>query len=141
MERLEKLYLDYDEKYTEVRKKSNFFNEFIGIGGTVKNHPCHTDFHDGVLAWIAEFVAKQPTSEETRQVCDFLLETPIPYREKNNPCHWFMYVCVGSIQDLVPFMNKADCAAVADKLGKLYKKRERMPVQDKAYKMLLKAAK
>lgn len=141
MERLKQLYVDYDEKYTAVRKKSNFVAEFIGIGGTVKNHPCHTEFHDGVLAWVAEFVAKKPTSQETRELCDFLLETPVPYRQKDNPCYWFMYVCVGCIRDLVPLMDKADCAAVAEKLGQLYKKRERMPVQEQAYKMLLKAAK
>ena len=141
MEKLKQLYIDYQQKYAEVRKKSNAFAEFFGIGGTVKNHPCHLEFHDGVLAWIADFAASGPTSQETRALCDFLLEAPIPYREKDDPCHWFMYVCVGSIRDLVSLMDKDDCAAVAEKMGQLYKKRDRMPVHQEAYKMLLKASK
>ena len=89
--------------------------------------------------WAEEFVAAQPSRDAALEAAWFFLEEPKKHEETES--YWFMYVCVGSIQDLVPLMDKADCAAVADKLGKLYKKRERMPVQEKAYKMLLKAAK
>lgn len=141
VETLRQYYEEYDAKATEVRKKSSFFANFFGTGESANRHPCHEAFYEKVEAKMKEFVDSQPDPAAAAEVCTFLLEAPIPYKENEKDSYWFMYVCVGMIRSLVPFLTQEDCVALSEKMGVLYKKKDRMPVQAEAYKMLCKKAK
>jgi len=139
LERLKKLYKEYDEAAYAARKKSTFFDNFLGTGSAAQKHPCHEQFYEDMNKVMEEYVATEPEAAEAVQVSLFMLEEPAKHREHDS--YWFMYVCLAHIRELIPFMGKEDCAMLAEKMGQLYKKRDRMPVQEDTYKKLLKAAK
>ena len=136
---LKTYYDNYAEAAKKAREKSNFFDNFLGTGSAANKHPCHEQFYEDIQGLMKEYVAKNPSAEEARAVADYMLDEPMKY--KGRDAYWFMYVVVGFIRDLMPFLTKEDCAALGEKLGKLYPKRERMPVQEDTYKKLVKAGK
>ena len=136
---LKTYYDNYAEAAQKARNKSNFFDNFLGLGSAANKHPCHEQFYEDIQAFMAQYVATTPTAEEACQMSVYMLEEPQKYLGKD--AYWFMYVVVGSIRDLIPFMTKEDCAMLAEKLNSNYKKRDRMPVQEDTYKKLVKASK
>ena len=73
------------------------------------------------------------------EAASYILEAPEPERERD--AFWFLWVAVGNIRSLIPFLTNEDCKVLMDRFDQLYKKRDRMPVQAETYKMLKKAAK
>lgn len=136
---LKDLYTAYTEKSLEVRQKAPLFAGFLGLGSDPRKHPCHEEFYDATIAWTEKFVKSEPTAAQAMEVASFVLETPVEYREKD--AFWFMWVAVANIRSMVPLLNKEDCKTLVARFDQLYKKRERMPVQEETYKMLKKAAK
>ena len=136
---LKTYYNNYAEAAQKARDKSTFFDNFFSTGSAANKHPCHEQFYEDIKGLMEEYVAKAPEGAEARAVADFMIEEPISY--KGRDAYWFMYVVVGFVRDLIPFLSKEDCAELGEKLGKLYPKRERMPVQDDTYKKLVKAGK
>ena len=139
LQTLQQRYQAYQEKCTAAWKNSNFMENFFGTSGAAKNNPCHEEFYQDVMKLMADFVATQPSSQEALAVSSFLLTEPKKYRERD--CYWFMYVIVGCIRDLIPFMDKAACAQVLAIMDANYKRKDRMPIHEDTYKKLKKAAK
>ncbi len=139
MEQLRKLYADYLEQARAVRKKAPAWAGVFGLGDDPRKHPCHENFYENAQGWLREFVAAQPSREQARLAAEFILEEP--QKHKNTDGYWFLYVCVGFIRDLIPYLGKDDCAALALRMNSLYPRRDRMPVQQDTFKALQKAGK
>ena len=136
---LKQMYADYQKKSLEVRQKAPIFAGILGLGSDPRRHPCHEEFYEATLAWTEKFVKSAPTQQEAMEVASFVLEAPEKERERD--AFWFLWVAVGNIRSLIPFLSKEDCKALAGRFDELYKKRDRMPVQVETYKMLVKASK
>ena len=136
---LKERYAAYDKKALEVRRKAPVFAGFLGLGSDPRQHECHEAFYEDVGKWMEAFVATAPAAEAAKEVAVFMLQVPKDYREHDS--YWFMYVCVGMIRQLIPFLGKENCAELADMMDKLYPKKERMPVQIDTLKALKKAGK
>lgn len=136
---LQQRYKAYQEMCTAAWKRSNFMENFLGTNNAAKRHPCHEEFYEDVVKLVAEYAATQPSCEDAFGVCSFLLTEPKKYKDRD--CYWFMYVMVGCIRELIPFMDKQTCRRLLELMDANYKKRERMPVQEDTYKKLKKAAK
>ena len=136
---LKQMYEEYQKKSLEVRQKAPVFAGILGLGSDPRRHPCHEEFYDATIAWTEKFVKSAPTQQEAMEVASFVLEAPEKERERD--AFWFLWVAVGNIRSLIPFLSKEDCKALAGRFDELYKKRDRMPVQVESYKMLVKASK
>lgn len=136
---LKSMYEAYKEKSLEVRRKAPAFAGILGLGSDPRKHPCHEEFYEAAIAWTEKFVQSSPSAEETMAVASYMLEAPAPERERD--AFWFLWVAVGNIRSLIPYLKKEDCKALAVRFDELYKKRDRMPVQEETYKKLVKAAK
>ena len=136
---LKQMYADYQKKSLEVRQKAPVFAGILGLGSDPRRHPCHEEFYDATIAWTEKFVKSAPTQQEAMEVASFVLEAPEKERERD--AFWFLWVAVGNIRSLIPFLSKEDCKALVTRFDELYKKRDRMPVQVETYKMLVKASK
>lgn len=136
---LHQLYDDYENEVQQVRKKASAFAGIFGMGDDPRKHPCHEKFYEDVDKWLEEFLNTQPASGQVAQVASFMLERPV--QSRGQECYWFMYACIGYLPKLVPLMQKADCAALAELMAKRYPRRERMPVQSQVLKLLQKAGK
>lgn len=139
MEALRQLYTDYLAEVIEVRRNAPRFAGVFGLGEDPRKHPCHTIFYNNVEKWAAEFVAEQPSRDAALEVAQFLLEEP--KKNADTDGYWFLYVCIGFIRSLIPFLSPADCKALAERFNALYPRRDRMPVQQETFKMLQKAGK
>lgn len=136
---LEEIYTTYDETLTKVRKNTRMFDGFLGLGKDPRKDPCHQVFYDAVGAWVADFTAAEHTQEETLAVALFLVEKPVPYREKE--CYWFMFAAQGHMKPIIPLLSKESCKTVHDRLEACYKKYDRMPLQKELLKILARNAK
>lgn len=139
MENLRKLYLDYIEEAYTVRKKASVFAGIFGLGDDPRKNPCHETFFQNTKQWLEEFLAAGPNEAQAMEVATFMLEEPRNHEGAEG--YWFLYVCVGLIRDLIPYMNAEDCKRLAKRMNELYPRRDRMPVQQDTFKMLQKAGK
>ena len=139
MENLRKLYLDYIEEAYNVRKKASVFAGLFGLGDDPKKNPCHETFYQNVSQWMEAFLSTEPTAEQAEAVASFILEEPKKHEGAEG--FWFLYVCIGLIRDLIPFMDQEQCAWLAKRMNELYPRRDRMPLQQEVFKMLQKAGK
>ena len=136
---LKTMYEEYDKTAMEVRKKAPLFAGWLGLGSDPRKNPCHEAFYEKVQEWMKAFVAGAPSAEQAQEAAWFLLEEPFNHQGAEG--YWFLYVCIGLIRELIPFMSREDCGALADRMNALYPRRDRMPVQQDTFKMLQKAGK
>ena len=139
MEALQQLYTDYLAEVVEVRRNAPRFAGIFGLGEDPRKHPCHTIFYNNVEKWVEEFLAAKPSRDAALETAWFFLEAPKKHEETES--YWFMYVCIGFIRKLIPYLTAADCKALAERFNALYPRRDRMPVQQETFKMLQKASK
>ena len=139
MENLRKLYTDYIEEAYNVRKKASVFAGIFGLGDDPRKNPCHDAFFQNASQWLKDFLASEPNEAQAMEAATFILEEPRNHEGAEG--YWYLYVCIGFIRELIPFMNAADCKALAERFNNLYPRRERMPLQQETFKMLQKAGK
>lgn len=139
MENLRQLYADYLAEADKVRKNASVFAGIFGLGDDPRKNPCHEIFYQNAGNWVKDFVASAPAREQALEAASFLLEEP--RKNTNAEGYWFLYVCVGFIRDLIPFLDREDCKQLAERMNTLYPRRERMPLQQETLKMLQKAGK
>lgn len=139
MEKLRQLYADYLEEADNVRKKAPAFAGIFGLGDDPRRHPCHEAFYHNVENWMRDFLESQPDAQQALEAAIFLLEEPRKNAKAEG--YWFLYVCVGFIRELIPFLSREDCKRLSEQMNALYPRRERMPVQQDTFKMLQKAGK
>lgn len=73
------------------------------------------------------------------EAASFMLEEP--RKNANAEGYWFLYVCVGFIRELIPFLSREDCKQLSEQMNSLYPRRERMPLQQETFQLLQKAGK
>ena len=139
MEKLRQLYADYLEEAYQVRKKAPAFAGIFGLGEDPRKHPCHDTFYRSVQGWVAQFVSGAPDPQQALEATSFMLEEPKKHVGAEG--YWFVYVCIGFIRDLIPYLSGEDCKALAVRMNTLYPRRDRMPLQQETLKMLQKAGK
>ncbi len=133
---LQELYTTYEQTLKDVRKKAKLFDGFFGLGKDPKKDPCHEAFYEAVGAWVADFVATEPSQGDIWTVAQFLVQHPLQYRERE--CYWFMFAAHGHLKPMIPLMTPDTCRLVHDCLETSYKKADRMPLQKELLKTLKK---
>lgn len=139
MEKLRKLYADYIDEAYNIRKKAPVFAGIFGLGDDPRKNPCHEAFFQNASQWLQDFVTSEPSEAQAMEAATFILEEPRNHEGAEG--YWFLYVCIGFIRELIPFMNAADCKALAVRFNNLYPRRDRMPLQQETFKLLQKAGK
>ena len=139
LRKLEEIYVRYEEEVAAVYRKARPADGLFGWGEDPKKDPCHMRFYEAVEAWKTAFSAELPDQETVFRAVKFLLETPEKYR--NNHCFWFMLAAQGFSRELIPHLNREQCAALLVFYDGAYPRRERLPVQKEVYKLLKKGAK
>lgn len=139
LEQLKEIYAKYVEDVAKVYKDAKPMDGLFGWGDDPRKDPCHMRFYEDVEKWVKVFSAEAPAREQVFEGVRFVLETPAAHREKN--CFWFMYAAHGLIRDLIPMLDRTQCAKLRNFYDEEYPKRDRMPVQKDVYKLLKKGAK
>lgn len=133
------IYEEYAATIKNVRKNARLFDGFLGMGKDPRNDACHDVFFQAVGAWVTEFLATEPDQDALMQAARYIIETPVSYNGQE--CYWFMFAAHGHVKPLIPLLNRENCAQLAGSMEKLYKKRDRMPLQKEILKLLTKSGK
>lgn len=139
LQQLKDIYQKYVEEVAKVYKDAKPMDGLFGWGDDPRKDPCHMRFYEDVEKWAKAFGAETLTRDRAYEAVRFILETPAAYREKN--CFWFMYAAQGHARELIPLLDRTQCALLRDFYDDAYPKRDRMPVQKDVYKLLKKGAK
>lgn len=131
---LKTIYTDYAEITKAVRKKARAFDGIFGLGKDPRKDPCHEAFYDQVGAWVTEFLATEPTQDVLMEVAMYLVEVPAEY--KNEECYWFMFAAQGHMKPMIGQLTPENRTQLKTRLEQLYKKMDRMPLQNELLKML-----
>lgn len=138
MHELQTIYDTYVRQLEKVIKDAPALAGLWGWGDDPKKDPCHTAFYEAVEQYLTRFLASEPTAEEAFPVVRFVLCTPVEYKDQE--AYWYMYAAQGLCGGLVDRLSGAQCAQLRDFYDENYPRRDRMPVQEKLYKQLKKAA-
>lgn len=139
LEQLRQLYEDYAAQAGAAKAKSPYFASVLNLGNDHRNHPCHDQFYQNVAALIGDFAAAEPQAQEVAPVLQWLLQTAAFHREE--PTYWYLYAIHGLAFPLIELADGPTCAQLHSWYDQHYRRVERMPVQDKVYKLLGKRAK
>ena len=139
LQQLKDIYDKYISDLAKAYKDAKPTDGLFGWGDDPRKDPCHMRFYEDAEKWAAAFLASRPSNPEVFEAVRFLLETPDKYREKH--CFWFMFAAQGLARDMIPLLEKKQCAALLAYYEDTYPKRERMPVQKEVCKKLKKGAK
>jgi len=138
VEKLKDIYSRYTEAAAKVYSNAKPMDGVWGWGDDPRKDPCHMAFYEAAEEWTAEFLADGPGKEEAFTAVKFLLETPDAWRDSH--CFWFLFAAQGFSRELIPLLDRAQCALLLEWYDKTYPKRERLPVQRDVYKALKKGA-
>ncbi len=132
-------YLAYREKVAEVERSSKPTAGLLGLGGGVKDDPCHDIFAEDLRVLLAGFAAAEPDSAAVSRVLRFMFREPL---ENPEPLcvYWMLLAVQGLAQDLVELLTPEDAAALAAEYKRDYPRRKRFPAQEQLLKKLKRRA-
>lgn len=133
------IYGEYPRQLEKVVKNAPAFAGVWGMGEDPRNHPCHSQFYEGVEGYVEQLLTSEASEELVFQVTQWILMTPAEY--KHHDAYWYMYAAQGLCLKLIGKLTSAHCAQLQTQYDQNFPKRDRMPVQDKLYKQLKKGAK
>jgi len=138
LQTLKDIYEQYTLQLAKVIKDAPPMAGVWGMGDDPRNHPCHTQFYEGVERFLEQLLASNPTEELVFQTMEWILLTPARY--KKHDAYWYMYAAQGLCLGLADRLTPEHCAQLREAYDAYFPKRDRMPVQEKLYKQLKKAA-
>ncbi len=137
--KLQQLYEDYIAEADKVKKNASWFDGMFGMGNDPRKHACHDAFYHAAQAWTADFAAAAPGPEDALAAAGYILEAP--HLNRQSESYMFLFVALGNIETLIPFLRAEDCRTLAERLNALYPRRDRLPLQQQVFKKLQKAGK
>lgn len=138
LQQLKERYDRYAQEAGTVRENAKFGAGLLGFGSDPRKDPCHMAFYKDAQKWMTDFMAAAPDSREACQAAEFILSAPVAHRGED--AYWFMYAAHGLCLELIPLLNAAQCARLAELYDREYPRRDRMAVQKEVYKRLRKGA-
>lgn len=126
----------YERELAKAKSKAGPLAGYMGMGADPRRHPCNESFLEDLEALIREFLEQQPDGEGVCRVTEFILMAPDANREK--PTFWYLFAAQKYTAALIPMLSQADCARLFAAYEKAYPAKQRLPAQEKIYKMLKK---
>lgn len=139
LQQLKARYGQYEQEMQKVLAKASPTDGLFGMGADPKAHPCHDYFYEAVEEWVREFEASQPSAEDAAEAAEWIIQAANAHRD--TPVYWYMYAAQQLAAPLIPRMDPKRCRALVEWYDQAHRKIERMPAQQKLYKLLRKHAK
>lgn len=137
IEDIKALYGEYLLQAAKLESERKVGDGLFGMGTKPSDDPCHDEFAKKLEALIGEFASADPTSAEVREVLSYIYNMPAEHREPLSS-YWMLNAVQGLTLELTDKLSPEDAAALCKEFSKLYKRWERLPVQQKIYSALKK---
>ena len=139
MERLKACYERYLDAAEKADKKQSAWGGAMGIGTSVKDHPCHDVFYEQMEEWSRAFLEENPTREQAEEAVAFLLQSAHKYRD--HLTYWYMFAAHGFARPLIPLVSPEFAGQLRRWYDIYHPRQDRLPVQKEVYKLLKKQEK
>lgn len=136
---IETLYAQYLEQAVNAEQNRRLTDGMFGFGKKPADDPCHTQFIEALQQILQEYAQNEPDAAELREILAWIFRMPTEHREPKS-AYWMLLAAHGTVRGLIPKLKPDDAVALTKEYAKLYRKWERLPVQDEIYKALQKAA-
>ena len=137
---IETLYAQYLEQAVEAEQNRRLTDGMFGFGKKPADDPCHTQFIEALQQTLQAYAQSESEPTELKELLSMIFRMPTEHREPKS-AYWMLLAAHGTVRELIPKLTPDDAAALTKEYAKLYRKWERLPVQDEVYKALQKAAK
>lgn len=127
MEQLKQLFADYIDFANALPRESTLQKLLTDHRSSPSEDPGHQQFYNNVAVWTAEFAAGSPSSEEIRQVVEFILFAAPEQQDKMS--YWYLIAVQRHTLELIPGMEPSDRISLAPCFEAAYPKATRVPVQ------------
>ena len=132
---IERLTDNYLDKEREVEKKSHPLADIFGFRGGPKYDPCHEEYHNAVIDAVNKYLEGTTDETEMYEAAEYVLSLGTE-KECNGTCKWTLVSTQVSLKPLVPLLTAEHREALRVRFEGLYRKKDRVPIQDDLYKLL-----
>lgn len=136
---LRDLYIQYDKEANLAEQQAPVLSKILSMGNDPRQHHCHKLFYGSVKNWTEEFACTDPTEKDVFDSVWWVLEAASLHR--NETTYWYLYSAQKHAELLLTLLSKDSCKTICQWYEKTYPAIDRMPVQDKIYKLLCKCSK
>lgn len=135
LEQIIDLYDRYVQQVADLEAHRKFGEGLFGSKDGPKNHPCHQKFADDLEELLKEMEKTAPGSAAVTEVLSFIYAAPRRYSPPMSG-YWMLIAVQGLTAPLTDKLNRNDAKALLDQYCQDYKRRERLPVQDRVVRLL-----
>ncbi|MCR4923996.1 MAG: hypothetical protein K5931_08340 [Lachnospiraceae bacterium] len=129
------LYEEYFESVKRVQRSRGAFEGILGFGKKLSNEPCHFEFQKKLKDYLDEIKSDMPESETLKEILSFIY--CIHREQKSEPSIYWMLIAVHmDTLELIEGLSSKDADELLKLYGRLFKKHERLPAQNKLYDKL-----
>lgn len=133
---LSAIYTKYEQTMNEVCIKTSPLARAFGFGMTPRNHPCNTEFYEGVSAWVSSFLASDPCEQDIYAATRYILAAAA--EGQNNDAYWYMYAAQNHAKELIPLLTPDHRKLLRSYYDDHYPKADLLPAQKEIYGLLCK---
>ena len=125
----------YIEKVSELERERKPGEGIFGMRGGPPDDPCHDRYAEELAALLTTFQKAQPCSRDARLVLEELFAAP-PKSGVPRSAYWMLIAVQGLCPELIDCLDATDAGELGREFASVYKRWERMPVQDQIIKAL-----
>ena len=140
IERVKGLYGGYLDKALQLEKDRKIGEGLLGIGKKPADDPCHEKFADDMAAALKEIAEGKPDSAAASEILHYIYSIPAEHEEPKS-VYWMLIAVHGCTKELIPLLSPSDAEALRKEYGKMFRRWQRLPVQQEIFKALGNAAK
>lgn len=137
---LETLYDVYITGMVRQKEGESISDQFANILVGKRRDPLTEKIAADVDALLQEYATGEPQSGEVREVLEYMF-TAHQALDQKHPAHMMILALHRSAKHLIPLLSKEDARDLVTLYDQILTKRERLPVNVDAYKLLKKQAK
>ena len=125
---IRKIYDSYLEKALAAERNRKPTDGMFGIGKKAGDDPCHTEFAEALEAALNDYAAEQHDSAELRLLLEYMYSMPKAHEDPKS-IYWMLIAVHGLTLQLISGLSQQDAAALRKQYAVLYRRWERLPVQ------------
>ena len=135
LERIQETASGYIAEAERLEREKKPTDGLFGMGSKPADDPCHDRFAADLEAVINDIAAQGAASSDAREMLSFIYSLASEHREPVS-IYWMLCAVHGLTMPLIGLLDAEDAAALSRDYAFMFRRWERLPVQNNVYKTL-----